>query len=67
MWQEKDIDSEQLDTPELTVQHILFIIKKKWKKETFNGHQYLSEQQQIYLSNNKFISIMKNLKQKTVI
>lgn len=39
MWQEKDIDSGQLDTPELTVQHILFLIKKKWKKETFNGHQ----------------------------
>lgn len=26
MWQEKDIDSGQLDTPELTVQNILFII-----------------------------------------
>lgn len=39
MWRAKDIDSGQLDTPELTVEHILFIIKKKWKKETFNDHK----------------------------
>lgn len=39
MWQEKDIDSGQLDSPELTVQHILFTFKKKWKKEAFDGRK----------------------------